>query len=352
MRAVFDLDDTISVHRNRDFENAAPIVPTIERMRHLKEDGWEIVIYSARGQHSCKGDLKLIEERNRAQVERWLERHGVPYDELRFGKPLGDLYIDDKGISLDDFLAGTYERLHGNSGSEIYRAGNTVIKRCENARQQADWYGEARELGINVPEVRSVVLDSLSMEYVAGESGADRKLTKQDIYRLAAIPMLFSLKRDGHKFEAAALIRRAKEHLEAAGKTGLFKGLFGYLTAAGLEAHASFCHGDMSLSNTIFAGKRIYLIDPIIAEGYSSYLMDFAKLRFSLDDGELFLHGRNVPGSHAALSTLDLLLSGSGLLGKVVALEAVFWIRLLKYTAEPERREEVIRKAQELEGDI
>ena len=69
----------------------------------MKDDGWEIVIYSARGQVSCKGDLKEIERKNRPVVEEWLKRHNVPCDELVFGKPIGDIYIDDKGMSLDDF---------------------------------------------------------------------------------------------------------------------------------------------------------------------------------------------------------------------------------------------------------
>lgn len=31
MRAVFDLDDTISVHNNRDYANATPIMPVVKK---------------------------------------------------------------------------------------------------------------------------------------------------------------------------------------------------------------------------------------------------------------------------------------------------------------------------------
>lgn len=350
MRAVFDLDDTISRHKNRDFANAEPIVATIEKIRQLKEDGWEIVIYSARGQNSCKGDLELIEKRNRGQVETWLQKHSVPYDELRFGKPLGDIYVDDKGVSLLDFLAGKYEKLKGNSGSEIYRAGNTVYKTCKDAAAQAEWYRQARELGVKVPEVYSVVLNTISMEHIAADDG---KIEKRQLYSLVSTVMLFSLKRAGYKFEPEALIRRAEEHLETYNGDANFENLWSYIRGNTEEYRkaASFCHGDLSLSNVIISGGEAYLIDPIISEEYSSYLLDFAKLRFSMDDGEKFLHGES-PDYTALLSEMDEILSQNGLAEKIKALEAIYWLRLLKYTESPVKKHRAVAKAKALEAEL
>lgn len=48
------------------------------------------------------GDLKAIEEDVGSVTRTWLATHGVPYDELRFGKPYGDLYIDDKACLPED----------------------------------------------------------------------------------------------------------------------------------------------------------------------------------------------------------------------------------------------------------
>jgi hypothetical protein len=28
----------------------------------------------------------------------WLDRHGIPYDEIHFGKPWADIYIDDNAF--------------------------------------------------------------------------------------------------------------------------------------------------------------------------------------------------------------------------------------------------------------
>lgn len=351
MTAIFDLDDTISVHRNRDYENAVPIKATVERMRALKAAGWRICIYSARGQHSCRGNLALIEARNRSIVEKWLAKHNVPCDELVFGKPLGDIYIDDKGMNLSDFLSAPIEQLHGNSGAEIHRLGTRVFKRGPNARETADWYRAAAEIGVHVPEVYSVVLDTLCLKYINGTNGRKkREVTPIDIYGIVSIIMLFSLKKSNCEFSAKALTSRAREHLAVCDRSynTRFERLFEYIEQTITEEYTSFCHGDLALSNTVFCGDSIYLIDPIPATEYSSYLMDFAKLRFSLDGGETFLNG-TTNNYEAALDTLNCILNENNLTKQVLALEATYWLRLLKYTA-PARREDVINHAEALQA--
>jgi len=33
----------------------------------------------------------------------WLKKYNIPYDELLFGKPHADYFIDDKGITFTNF---------------------------------------------------------------------------------------------------------------------------------------------------------------------------------------------------------------------------------------------------------
>ena len=224
---------------------------------------------------SSKAGIALIEKHNREQIETWLEKHSVPYDCLLFGKPLGDLYIDDKGVSLENFLTEKYGKLKGNSGSEIYRAGNRVIKKGKDVAKQAEWYAKAKAIGIKTPAVYSVVLDTISMEYINGETGAERILQTGDIYGIASLAMLMSLKKTGYVFNTDALKRRAEEHLQSFGKEGLFQKLFSFLETNKDKygAEASFCHGDLSLSNIIYSRGDIYLIDPITNDRYSSCVL-------------------------------------------------------------------------------
>lgn len=355
MRIVFDLDDTISVHYNRDFANAVPVMETVEKIRKLKGDGCEIYIYSARGQNSCKGDLALIEKRNREQIEDWLEKHNVPYDRLIFGKPLGDLYVDDKGISLAEFLRGEYGMLKGNSGSGVYRAGNSVIKKCRDARQQADWYAKAQEIGIKTPKVFSVVLDTISLEYLNGEAGNKKKLGKAELGQIVSQIMLMSLYRAATPFDAHGYISFTKKRLALAGWECCFEKLLAYLkeNADVFRKNSTFSHGDLSLSNTIFSENGLYLIDPSARTEYSTFLNDFAKLRFSLDGGEQLLHGGERPNNYdARLSELSEILTENNLSGITKAMEAVHWIRMLGYFERDEDRKTIWRKAKELEAEI
>jgi len=356
MRIVFDLDDTISVHRNRDFENAKPIKETIEKIRKLKAEGCEIIIYTARGQNSCNGDINLIESRNRKQIEEWLTEHDVPFDHLYFGKPLGDLYVDDKGVSLESFLGGKYERLSGNSGAEIFRLGDKVSKKCNDAQRQADWYRKAAisGAGICVPAVYSVVVDTITMEYIHGKPGYTKPLTDGQMYDVFKAITVFSKQKGEYRFDVNALISRAKDHLDSVGADEKFVKLFDSLreNEKQLSNAASFCHGDLSLSNMIFFRGIPFFIDPIINDNYSSYLLDNAKLRFSLDGGERYLHGDEAADFSENLIKYDAMLAGAGIRGITKAIEAIYWIRLLKYAKDEKQRQTAIAKAKSLEGEL
>ena len=41
----------------------------------------------------------------------WLERHGIEYDEIYFGKPNAEVYIDDRALRFSTWDAITEERL-------------------------------------------------------------------------------------------------------------------------------------------------------------------------------------------------------------------------------------------------
>jgi capsule biosynthesis phosphatase len=105
---VFDLDHTICIPQlqfpdtYRRYRLAAPILQMIEYMQDLHWRGERIVIHTARRMLTHKGDLEKIEA-DVGQVTRdWLDVHNVPYDELIFGKPYGDFYIDDKALRPDE----------------------------------------------------------------------------------------------------------------------------------------------------------------------------------------------------------------------------------------------------------
>lgn len=330
MRAVFDLDDTISVHKNRDYPNAKPIVPVIEKIRQMKDDGWEIVIYSARGQVSCKGDLKEIEHKNRPVVEEWLKRHNVPCDELIFGKPIGDVYIDDKGMSLDDFIEQPFHYLKGGSGKSIYRMGNLVKKDLgDDVENFKNWIEDSGSL-CKYPKIISYLYNEVTMRFIEGENLCD-SFELEDFCSLMNIIQRFSQKKvNGFDIN---------EQLEI-----LYKNLSGSdfdktitLCAEGVKSiekslvkNASFCHGDMTLCNIIKAEDGLYFIDPRYRRNASSYLLDYAKLRMSLMNYEKTF-GISTHNNSGYLPLLDGTLNELGVYKEVVILNLMYICRLYRY---------------------
>lgn len=108
---VFDLDHTICTPNldNEDpivrYLEAVPNDRIIEAIRKLKSRGFTIIINTARGMVSRKGDLNRIIEDLDSITREWLYKYNVPFDHLIFGKPYSTTYyVDDKGLSLDQFF--------------------------------------------------------------------------------------------------------------------------------------------------------------------------------------------------------------------------------------------------------
>ena len=102
MRIVFDLDGVIC-ELKKPSESYADVIPkndVIEKMRELKEDGHYLIIHTGRHMRTCNGDVSKVIEKIGKITEDWLEKWNVPYDELIFGKPHADIYIDDLGIEF------------------------------------------------------------------------------------------------------------------------------------------------------------------------------------------------------------------------------------------------------------
>lgn len=91
MRYCIDIDATICQTVGTNYELAVPIEKAIEDVRRLKSLGHYIIFLTARG----SGSGINYEALTKRQLHLW----DVPYDELHFGKPFADFYLDDKAIS-------------------------------------------------------------------------------------------------------------------------------------------------------------------------------------------------------------------------------------------------------------
>lgn len=92
-----DIDETICQSpENRDYSLAVPHLDRISKINNLYDAGNTVIYWTARGTGSGI-DWREVTEK---QFKEW----GVKYHDLRFGKPIYDLFIDDKNINSDLFF--------------------------------------------------------------------------------------------------------------------------------------------------------------------------------------------------------------------------------------------------------
>lgn len=115
-RYCFDLDNTLVTFPKcpGDYTSVEPIEKNINLLRYLKRFGHTIIIYTARRMKTHKGNLgKLLKDIAKITFDT-LDIFNIPYDEIYFGKPEADVYIDDLAINCFDDLEkelGFYETM-------------------------------------------------------------------------------------------------------------------------------------------------------------------------------------------------------------------------------------------------
>lgn len=94
-RIVVDIDGTICLTLNDDFEKAVPYPKRIEKINSLYDAGYTIVFFTARGSYTGLDWQELTLR----QLKEW----NVKYHELIMGKPYAEMYIDDRA-EKDSYL--------------------------------------------------------------------------------------------------------------------------------------------------------------------------------------------------------------------------------------------------------
>ncbi len=104
MTYVFDLDNTLCKTENSNYKNSTPFLDRIKIVNRLYDNGNIITIFTARGMGSTDNNQLKAIQKYYSLTQRQLSLWGIKYHNLFLGKPLGDFYIDDKGINHNDFF--------------------------------------------------------------------------------------------------------------------------------------------------------------------------------------------------------------------------------------------------------
>jgi hypothetical protein len=282
---VVDFDDTIATTFNRDWANATANRSLIDKLNDLYDQGWTVHIVTARGQISCNGDCDAADRKYRSQIEKWLRDHGVQYTDLSFQKKLAAYYIDDKGITPEQFVE-KFDRIPlkgGWSGATVYydKVTDSVYKTASNSIAAVEWYKVAASYGYATPHIHNLIGETIRMERLPEYTGNTQGV----------------LDTLGHYAGHAAMhpevsqysyVLRCVNRLNDPDFTVSDRMLVSNrLTSAMYHTPLTFSHGDASISNVMGCNDLTQypcMIDPLNDPSlYSSWVIDVAKLYMSLE---------------------------------------------------------------------
>ena len=106
MRICFDLDNTLVTFplKEGDYTTVDPIQKNIDYLKYLHSFGHTIIIYTARRMKSSNGNIGKVNSSIGKITFDTLDKFEIPFDEIYFGKPYADFYIDDLAVNCFDDL--------------------------------------------------------------------------------------------------------------------------------------------------------------------------------------------------------------------------------------------------------
>ncbi|MBX2860468.1 MAG: capsular biosynthesis protein [Vampirovibrio sp.] len=137
---VMDIDGTLCPVKKKDeaYEDLQPYVDMVKKLQAYQQDGFYIILATARNMRTYDGNLGLINANTARPLFDWLECHEIPYDEIYFGKPWpgrGGFYVDDKSIRPQEFLQHSYEEILELTNCEPFSHENAKSKHTKSTHE-------------------------------------------------------------------------------------------------------------------------------------------------------------------------------------------------------------------------
>lgn len=100
MKICIDIDGVVCELRRPEqtYADLAPLPGAAEKMQALKQAGHYLILCTARHMSTCNSNVGMVVARQGKTLLDWLAKHQIPYDEIWFGKPHADVYLDDNAV--------------------------------------------------------------------------------------------------------------------------------------------------------------------------------------------------------------------------------------------------------------
>jgi capsule biosynthesis phosphatase len=309
LRICFDLDNTLVTYPilSGDYTSVLPIQRNIDYLKFLKSLGHIIIIYTARRMKTHKGNIgNILADIGRITFDT-LDRFDIPYDEIYFGKPHANFYIDDLAInansSLDKGLGIYNTDISPRSFNRIEYVDNKVIKHTAN-NGEVYWYKNIPEsISHLFPTVYDIQDYKVTLENIEGVNYSylytNKTLLLSDLELLInSIKLIHSSKEldnsiDIYSNYSDKLIARHNSNLGLYGKYEISKEIFDLLVSKlkdyenNNEGSIGVIHGDPVFTNILKTKTGIKFIDMRGKQGdeftlFGDINYDFAKIYQSL----------------------------------------------------------------------
>jgi capsule biosynthesis phosphatase len=176
LRICFDFDNTLVSYPtiSGDYYSVEPIQRNINFLKLLHSLGHTIIIYTARRMKTHGGNVgRVVADISRVTLDT-LDKFDIPYDEIYFGKPYANFYIDDlavnPSISMNQAI-GVYDtEIAPRTFNKIDYNKDKVVKTTSN-EGEIYWYQNIpRGCGYMFPKVYDIIDNQIIMENIEGVS--------------------------------------------------------------------------------------------------------------------------------------------------------------------------------------
>jgi capsule biosynthesis phosphatase len=334
LRICFDLDNTLVTFpkKTNDYTSVEPINKNINFLKYLKKMGNTIIIYTARRMKTTNGNIgKVMSDIGKITFDT-LSKFDIPFDEIYFGKPHADYYIDDLAINCydnmekllgfyndtintreyNDIIENTikiYKKMSNDLSGEIYYYNNipSIIKDMFPLLIDYDtnnkWYKIEKIYGVTLTNI--FLSELLTSETLIKVIYSIKRIHDINIYTDIDININIydnycnKLKDRYHNFDYSCFCDSDKLYDE------LYTNLKKYEEKN--LGKLSVIHGDPVMTNILINNfGKIKFIDMRGKIGeklsiYGDYLYDFAKLYQSLIGYDKILQSKQISESYETL---------------------------------------------------
>jgi capsule biosynthesis phosphatase len=318
-RICFDLDNTLVTFPkiSKDYTTVDPIQKNIDYLNFLKDKGNYIIIYTARRMKTHSGNVgRCISDIGKITIET-LDKFGIKYDELHFGKPNADFYIDDLSVPAFfgiDKKIGFYDTgIVPRSFNKVNYLEKSVIKETNNPGEIYFYKNLPETIMDFFPVIHSIEKNKISMDRIKGVNYSylytNEALREKDLQDL--IDTLKYIHSGGKKEEdiysnySRKLEKRYSENIPIYKKIEDSHLIYGSIIEKikkyenEKNGKCGIIHGDPVFTNVFLTERKIKFIDPRgkIGESLSIYgdvYYDFSKIFQSILGYDHILNGYEI----------------------------------------------------------